>query len=123
MRSIALCAIAVLCLAPPAVAQEARTVPGQFGSLGEWDLTATLTQRPGGEWVGPALMKHVGYCTVDGPEEKTGELRVTLAESRGRMNGTILIDGVSCTFRVRLKEGYDGTLRCPDRRDMPLTLS
>jgi hypothetical protein len=68
-------------------------------------------------------MRHVGYCTVDGPEEKAGELQVKFAESRGRINGTILIDGVSCPFSARLKEGYDGTVRCPGRRDMPLTLS
>jgi len=121
MRSLALGAMAVMCLAQPSGAQQTRAVAGQFGILGEWDLTATLAKHPGGQWAGPARMKHIGYCTVDGPEEKTGEL--TLAESRGRISGTILIDGVSCTFSARLKEGYDGTLRCPDRRDMPMTLS
>ena len=122
MRTIALCATAVFCLAPPAGAQT-RTVAGQFGILGEWDVTATLTQQSGGQWFGPARIRHVGYCTVEGPEEKTGELQLQLAEARGRIIGTILIDGVACTFSARLKDGYDGTLRCPDRRDVPMTLT
>jgi len=122
MRATALCATAMFCLAQSAGAQ---TLPmaGQFGILGEWDLTATLAKQSDGQWVGPARMRHVGYCTVEGPEEKTGELQLKLTASRGRVNGTILIDGVSCTFSARLKEGYDGTLRCPDRRDVPMTLS
>jgi hypothetical protein len=114
--------MAAACLAQPAAAQT-RAVAGQFGILGEWDVTATLTKQTSGQWVGPAQMRHVGYCTVDGPEEKSGELQLRLAETRGRIDGTIVIDGLACTFSGRLKDGYNGTLRCPDRRDVPITLS
>ena len=122
MRTAALCATAMVCLAGSADAQT-REVGGQFGILGEWDLTATVTRQTPGRWVGLARMRHVGYCTVEGPEEKTGELELRLAEPQIRINGTLLIDGIACTFSARLKEGYDGTLHCPDRRDLPLTLS
>jgi hypothetical protein len=122
MRTAALCAVVVMWLAGPAAAQT-REVAGQFGVLGEWDLTSTVTKQTAGHWAGSARMRHVGYCTVDGPEEKTGDLQLTLVEARGRISGTILIDGMVCTFSARLKDGYDGTLRCPDRRDMPITLS
>jgi hypothetical protein len=122
MRLAALCAMALIGIAGPAAAQT-RAVAGQFGVLGEWDLTATVTKQPAGHWAGPVRMRHVGYCTVEGPEEKTGELQLSLAEPRGRINGTLLIDELACTFSARLKDGYDGTLRCPDRRDMPITLS
>ena len=122
MRTAALCAVAVMWLAGSAAGQT-RTVAGQFGVLGEWDLTATVTKQPAGHWAGPARMRHVGYCTVEGPEEKTGDLQLKLVETRGRINGTILIEGAGCTFSARLKDGYDGTLRCPDRRDVPITLS
>src|SRR5476649_3053824 len=122
MRLAALCATAVIFLAGPAVAQT-RAVAGQFGILGEWDLTASLTKQTDGQWAGPVLLKHLGYCTVAGPEEKTGALQLRLAEMRGRINGTIFIDGVACTFSAHLKDGYDGTLRCPDRRDVPMTLT
>ena len=122
MRLVALCAMAVMCLAQPAAAQT-RVVVGQFGVLGEWDLTGTLTQRSTDLWAGPVRLRHVGYCTVDGPEEKSGDLQLNLAEPRGTIKGNILIDGVACTFSARLKDGYDGALRCPDRRNMPITLS
>jgi len=122
MRRAALCVLALACLAQPAAAQT-RAVGGQFGILGEWDLTATLTRQASGQWVGPARIRHVGYCTVDGPEEKSGELQLSLAVPRGRIDGTIVIDGLACTFSGRLKDGYDGTLRCSDRRDVPITLS
>ena len=91
--------------------------------LGEWDLTATLTKQTSDQWVGPVHLKHIGYCTTDGPEEKSAELQLRLAELRGRITGTMVIDGVACTFSGRLKDGYDGTLHCPDRRDVPITLS
>jgi hypothetical protein len=112
----------VLWVAGPAAAQT-HAVVGQFGVLGEWDLTATVTKQGAGHWSGPARMKHIGYCTVEGPEEKAGELQLKLVEVRGRITGTILIDGVACTLNARLKDGYEGTMRCPDRRDVPITLS
>jgi len=111
-----------ICLAQP-VAAQTRAVTGQFGVLGEWDLTGALTRQTGEHWAGPVRLKHVGYCTVDGLEEKSGELQLRLAELRGRIAGTMMIDGVACTFSGRLKDGYDGTLRCPDRRDVPITLT
>jgi hypothetical protein len=108
MRSVALCAIALMCLAEPAAAQT-RVVAGQFGMLGHW--------------AGPVHMRHVGYCTVDGPEEKNGDLQLSLAEPRGPIKGSIVIDGVTCGFNARLKDAYEGTLRCPDRRAMPIAFS
>jgi len=122
MWTAALCTLAVLGVAGPAAAQT-HAVVGQFGVLGEWDLAATVTKQTDGHWAGPVRMKHVGYCTVEGPEEKTGELQLKLVEARGRINGTILIDGVACAFNARLKDGYQGIMRCPDRRDVPVTLS
>ncbi len=122
MRTAALCAMTAIWLAQPAAAQT-RAVAGQFGMLGEWDLTATLTRQTSEQWAGPVRLKHIGYCGANGPEEKSGELKLTLAELRGRIIGTMVIDGVSCTFSARLKDGYDGTLRCPDRRAVPITLS
>ena len=44
-----------ICLAHPAAAQT-RAVAGQFGILGEWDLTATLTKQSSEQWVGPVRL-------------------------------------------------------------------
>ena len=110
-------------LAGPAGAQT-RAVTGQAGVLGEWELSATVTEKAegGGQWAGPFRLKHVGFCSVDGPEEKTGELRLLVSELPGEVTATMLIDGEVCTFSGKLKEGYDGVMSCPDRRGVPMML-
>jgi tetratricopeptide (TPR) repeat protein len=66
----------VLCaLATPAGAQSLQVI-GYSGYLGEWELTATVTENVSGhtkEYSGPLTMKHVGVCAQNGPEEKTGK--------------------------------------------------
>src|SRR5438270_9522704 len=106
MRAVMLLSVmlllALLGFMAPAHAQS-REVTGQAGILGEWELTATVTRRNTGgtkEFVGPLSLKHVGICTVDGPEEKKGELRLRMSEMSTRVMGTLLIDGSECTYNV-----------------------
>jgi hypothetical protein len=106
----------------PAIAQS-RDVSGQLGFLGEWEITATVTEGVHDgvkQLMGPMRLKHVGVCSADGPEEKSGELRLRL--SSAGVEATLLIEGSECTFRGRLKESYDGVMDCPDRRAVPLSL-
>ena len=110
-----------LAWAVPAQA-ETREITGQYGVLGEWDLAGSVTRRTADQWSGPVKLRHVGFCTQDGPEEKTGELLVRIDESK-RIQVTLLVDGKSCTFSARNKQGYDGMMRCPDRRPVPMMLS
>ena len=121
MRALA-SAFAVLTWVGPAFAQS-RDVSGQLGFLGEWEITATVTEKVHNgvkQLMGPMSLKHVGVCSADGPEEKSGELRLRL--SSAGIEATLLIEGSECTFRGRLKESYDGVLDCPDRRAVPLSL-
>ena len=129
MRAVMLLSVmlllALLGFMAPAHAQS-REVTGQAGILGEWELTATVTQRNTGgteEFVGPLSLKHVGICTVDGPEEKKGELRLRMSEMSTRVMGTLLIDGSECTYNGDLKSLDNGIMNCPDRRSVPLVLS
>ena len=122
-RFAILATLLMMTLAAPSDAQT-RSVIGQAGILGEWELTATLTQETeGGRWKGPLSLKHVGFCSEDGPEEKTGELRLSMSVPPSEATATLLIDGEACTFRGPLTDGYDGIMSCPDRRDVPMTLS
>jgi hypothetical protein len=114
--------IAASALAAPAQAQSLQ-VTGHAGVLGEWELTATVTERAAArtkEFAGPLTLKHVGVCTQDGPEEKAGEMRFQLANAR--MKATLLFDGVECSYSGRLSDSYSGMMSCPDRRPVPLTL-
>ena len=116
MRAVMLLSVmlllALLGFMAPAHAQS-REVTGQAGILGEWELTATVTQRNTGgteEFVGPLSLKHVGICTVDGPEEKKGELRLRMSEMSTRVMGTLLIDGSECTYNGDLKSLDNGIM-------------
>jgi hypothetical protein len=120
-----LMAVWALGLTTSCVAQT-RAVSGQSGILGEWELTATVTKETdegGRRWSGPLSLKHVGFCSVDGPEEKTGELQLDISDPPGEATATLSIDGIACTFTGRLTEEYHGVMICPGRPSMPMMLS
>jgi len=97
-------------------------VLGQAGVLGEWELTATVIATGAGKpFSGSLLMKHVGLCSVDGPEEKKGEIQLQLV-GPSRIKATLLVDGAACTYDGRKTDAYNGMMRCSDRRDVPLIL-
>jgi hypothetical protein len=111
-------------LAPCAHAQSLQ-VTGQAGVLGEWELSAKVAETTTNgrqEFVGPMVLKHVGLCSQDGPEEKTGELRFQLSRSASRINATLLVDGVACSYTARKSHAFNGVMSCPDRRDVPLLI-
>jgi hypothetical protein len=109
-------------LAGPAVA-EPREVFGYGGELGEWELSAAVTEKASPhsrEVSGPLTMTHVGICTQDGPEQKTGEIRLRL--SGVRLSATLQLAGVTCTYNGQLSDFYSGTMICPGRPGVPLKL-
>lgn len=111
-------------LATSAQAQSLQVI-GYSGYLGEWELTAAVTEKVSSqtkEYSGPLTMKHVGLCTQDGPEEKTGEIRFQISALSAQLNATLSVAGVECTYSGRLSDSYDGTMNCPDREAVPLKL-
>jgi len=120
-----LAAIAVLAWAASSQAQT-RSVSGQVGILGEWDLTATVTPEADGgarAWSGRLSLKHVGFCAADGPEEKTGELRLQVSDPPTETTATLVFQGTACTFRGRFRDSYEGMMSCPGSRDVPMMFS
>ena len=116
--------IVIAALATPAGAQSLQ-VFGYAGVLGEWELTATVTEKVSGrtkEFAGPLTMKHVGVCTQDGPEEKIGEIRFQRSVCSSRLDARLSVAGVECTYSGRLSDSYTGIMTCPDRQPVPLTL-
>ena len=119
-------AIAALLMATNAAAWAAETetlqILGQAGLLGEWELTANVTTAGAQkQFSGPLIMKHVGLCTVDGPERKTGEIQLQLFGT-SRIKATLLVDGVACSYTGRKSDSYSGLLHCPERREVPLRI-
>jgi hypothetical protein len=96
---------------------------GYSGYLGEWELTAVLTEdgstTPKG-YSGPLSMKHVGLCTQDGPEEKSGKILIQMVPSESRIKATLWVDGVECGYQGVLTDFYAGTMDCSGRERVPL---
>jgi hypothetical protein len=117
--------VALGALAAPARSQSLEVL-GNAGVLGEWELTATVvpgkaSQRTR-EYAGPLTMKHVGWCTQDGPEEKTGQIRLEIAPQSSRLKATVSVGGVECTYRAKLSDSYTGMMECPGRPAVPLEM-
>lgn len=105
---------------------QTHEVSGQSGILGEWELTATVTREidgAGRRWSGPLSLRHIGFCSAEGPEEKTGKLLLDIPDRPKEATATLLIDGVACTFTGRLTEEYNGVMTCPGRPSVPMMLS
>jgi hypothetical protein len=108
-------------LVAPAHAQPLEII-GYSGYLGEWELTATVTETAPGRkaYSGPLTMKHVGICTQDGPEERTGNMHFELSASSSKLDATLSIAGIECSYSGRLSDYYTGSMTCPDRETVPL---
>jgi hypothetical protein len=119
--------VALGALSNPARSESLRVI-GYAGVLGEWEMTATVGSAPAAtsqrtrEYAGPMTMKHVGWCTQDGPEEKTGEIRLEITPQSSRLKATVSMGGVECTYRAKLSDSYTGMMECPGRAAVPLEL-
>ena len=122
-------AVSVAATARPVDVHAASTVPqsyeltGYSGHIGEWELTATLARTGTTRtYAGPLKMTHVGWCSQDGPEVKTGDVHLEQGWLTSSIEVKIRIDGVECVYKGRLSDAYTGIMSCPDRRPVPLTL-
>jgi hypothetical protein len=116
--------LALILPATPAGAEPLQLV-GYSGYLGEWELTAALTEDGSTtpkEYSGPLSMKHVGLCTQDGPEEKSGKIRIRMMPSESRIRATLWVDGVECGYQGVLSDFYTGTMDCSGQERVPLKL-
>ena len=102
----------------------ALEVTGTSGFLGEWEVTATVTETASGrikDYRGPLVLKHIGLCTQDGPVEKKGEMRLQISAS-SQLNAILSMPGTECTASGPLSDGYIGTMTCSDKQVIPLRL-
>ena len=113
--------LGIVAASAPARALE---VTGTSGFLGEWEVTATVTETASGrvrDYRGPLVLKHIGLCTQDGPVEKKGEMRLRISAS-SQLNATLSMPGTECTASGQMSDSYDGTMTCSDRQVIPLRL-
>ena len=123
--SLAIVLVIVLGALATSRAPQSLQINGYAGHLGEWELTATLSKDVPArmrEHSGPLTMKHIGLCSQDGPEEKTGEMRLRLSLVSSSVEARLSVEGVECTYSGAMSVSHIGVMVCPDRRAVPLTL-
>jgi hypothetical protein len=127
LRALLLCVPVLSAVAGPAQAQPLR-VSGVTGYLAEWELSGSVTETASGrgrEFAGALTAKHVGLCSVNGPEEKPAPitLQITKSGAFSQIKATMVMDGKQCTFSGRLSDTYTGLMDCADAKGVPLTLT
>jgi hypothetical protein len=116
--------VALIAFATPAGAQSMQ-VHGKTGYLGEYELSSSVTERGSNgekEFSGPLIIKHVGLCTHDGPNETVSQLRFRVIGASSRIAATLVFEGSECTYRGMLSESYHGFMTCADGTSLPLRL-
>jgi hypothetical protein len=101
-------------------------VAGTAGYLSEWELRGTAEERTssgGTEYFGQLIWKHVGLCSVSGPQEKPGQIRfrISRAGSSSRIAAMISLGGVECIYNGDVSGS--GHMDCPDAKGVPLSIS
>jgi hypothetical protein len=105
---------------------EPYAASGQVGYLQEWELKASLAKTVSGgrvEYSGPVTLRHVGLCSVNGVEEKSGKLRLTMSRAPGAAEGTLALEGDNCRITTNQAPSYSGLLTCRNGQGVPISFS
>ncbi len=112
-------------LAAPAQAESLQVV-GYAGVLGEWELTATVTEKA--RLVGQGILRtiddetcrhlHAGW---PGGENRGNPLS-DIGKSHRNWMQRCWSRALECTYSARSSNPYSGLMACPDRPAVPLKL-
>jgi hypothetical protein len=127
LRALLRFVLALGAVTSPAQAQPLQ-VSGVTGYLAEWELSGSLAETASGrsrEFAGALTAKHIGLCSVNGPEEKPAQinLQITKSGAFSQIKATMVMDGKQCTFGGKLFDTYTGLMDCADAKGVPLTLT
>jgi hypothetical protein len=121
--AVSTCVVAT-CTIAAGVGAEPYAANGQVGYLQEWELKASLARTVLGgriEYSGPVTLRHVGLCSVNGVEEKSGNIRLTMSRAPGAAEGTLAMEGDNC--RIVATQAYSGLLTCRNGQGVPISFS
>ena len=110
--------------AVPAALAQSFSASGQVGYLQEWELKASLAKtatRNGEDYVGPVTLRHVGLCSANGVEEKSGTVRLVV--SRSGIEGTLAMKDDNCRIVASASRSHAGLLSCRDGQGIPISFS
>ena len=108
------------------VMAQSYSVNGQVGYLGEWEMKANLAKTitsSGVSYDGPVTLRHVGLCSVNGPEEKSGAVRLTVSRKTSAVEGTLSLKDDTCRIAASASNSHSGLLNCRDGQGVPISFS
>jgi hypothetical protein len=115
-----------ICFVAATAAAEPYAASGQVGYLQEWELKANLAKTMSGsriEYSGPVTLRHVGLCSANGVEEKSGNMRLTMSRAPAAAEGTLALEGDSCRIVANQAPSYSGLLTCRNGQGVPISFS
>ncbi len=99
---------------------------GQIGYLQEWEMKANLAKTitsSGVSYDGPVTLRHVGLCSVNGLEEKSGVVRLTVSRRTSAVEGTLAMKDDTCRIVASASKSHSGLLNCRDGQGVPISFS
>jgi hypothetical protein len=118
-------AISIFAAAPAALAQT-YSANGQIGYLQEWEMKASLVKTmtsAGTGYSGPVTLRHVGLCSADGVEEKSGVVKLEVSPKTLGIEGTLSMKDDDCRIVASASRLYSGLLSCHDGQGIPISFS
>jgi hypothetical protein len=122
----ALLAAISICASASAAPAQSYSASGQVGYLQEWELKTSLARTVSAgkvEYSGPLTLRHVGLCSANGVEEKSGELRLAVSRWTGGVEGTLAMDDDNCRLVASPSRPYSGLLSCRNAQGVPINFS
>jgi hypothetical protein len=108
------------------VMAQSHSVNGQIGYLQEWEMKANLAKTITGSGVnydGPVTLRHVGLCSVNGIEEKSGVVRLTVSRRTSAVEGMLTMKDDTCRIVASASNLHSGLLNCRDGQGVPIHFS
>ena len=105
---------------------QSYSVNGQVGYLQEWEMKANLAKTitsSGVNYDGPVTLRHVGLCSVNGLEEKSGVVRLTVSRRTSAVEGTLAMKDDTCRIVASASKSHSGLLNCRDGHGVPISFS
>jgi hypothetical protein len=105
---------------------QSYSIEGHAGYLQEWEIKASLTKTvtsAGVNYDGPVTLRHVGLCSVNGTEEKSGVVQLKVSRRNTAVEGTLAMQDDSCRIVASASQAYSGLLNCRDGQGVPIAFS
>jgi hypothetical protein len=122
----ALLSAVFVCAAAATAFGQSYSIEGTAGYLQEWEIKASLTKTvtsAGVSFDGPVKLRHVGLCSVNGVEEKSGVVQLKVSRRNTAVEGTLAMQDDSCRIVAAASQSYTGLLNCRDAQGVPISFS